>query len=189
MNTTLHIAAATFVVCIFMSYCAYQLAGGLMYRNPGWLFGTGCVVAALGVVTKALPLLAQEGWVGPGAKGLDIAAAAVDPTLMALASGLIGAAFVLNVQWQYEHERENLLETLKMVEDNLQEELRRGSMGEEYRDSWHESIALRTKHLRQLRKRLKRLNGGQKVNTDSSQNVSVNIPACRCNHDRSQWSD
>lgn len=160
-----------------------------MYRNPGWLFGTGCVVAALGVVTKALPLLAQEGWVGPGAKGLDIAAAAVDPTLMALASGLIGAAFVLNVQWQYEHERENLLETLKMVEDNLQEELRRGSMGEEYRDSWHESIALRTKHLRQLRKRLKRLNGGQKVNTDSSQNVSVNIPACRCNHDRSQWSD
>ena len=70
----------------------------------------------------------QEAWPGLGKEGFDVAAAAVDPTLMALAGGLIGAAFVLKVQWLYESERDRLLESLRIGEINLARDRGHGSL-------------------------------------------------------------
>lgn len=159
-----------------------------MYRNPHWLFGTGCIVATIAVVVKALPIISKEVWPGVGKEGFDVAAAAVDPTLMALAGGLVGAAFVLKVQWNYERERDSLLEQLSSGEKNLEQELQRFPLNEDGRASWREVCAHRTSELLKIRKRLKQLSGGQ-INFEGRPYIS-SAERCQCrNSDRSSWSD
>lgn len=161
-----------------------------MYRNPGWLLGIGCIVAALAVVAKALPIISKELWSGTGKEGFDVAASAVDPTLMALAGGLIGAAFVLKVQWLYENERDRLLDILKMEEHNLAQDMQRTHLTDEDRDSWIEAFVRRSDSIRKIHKRLRQLSGGQ-IDLDEHRHISSDTTQSgRCrDFDRSNWSD
>lgn len=83
----------------------YFSLGPWLYRRPWALLILGLIASAFSVLLKATPImlkaLPQFAELAPS---LEIAAAAVDPTLIGLAGGLIATAFLLKLQSTYSQE-------------------------------------------------------------------------------------
>lgn len=153
MELTLTLAVVNFVVCTMLVISAYGILSARMVRNPAWLLGMGLVLAAIAIIVKGAPLLTQAVLKGNGSEGLDIAAATVDPTLVALAGGLIASAFILKVQILRESKIENLLAQSARLEKMIETELSRKVFTEAERaQRFHELLRLKNKAEEELHK-------------------------------------
>jgi hypothetical protein len=86
-------STSLFIVALYVGL------GPWLYRRPWALLAMGLITAALAVIAKATPiLLKQFPQLSEIFPELDIAASAVDPTLIGLSGGLIAAAFLLKLQ-------------------------------------------------------------------------------------------
>jgi signal transduction histidine kinase len=183
MEVTLTIAVATFAICLLAIVQIYALVSGRMLRNPRWLLIMGVVVAAIAVMIKALPMLAHSVWKGPGVEGLDVAAAVIDPTLMALAGGLIGSAFVLKIQLLHDQERDFLLASRIELTELMTGQLNIASVNPangEANDLQRDVLISRLNRQREIEKALRELSGNDFVDS---------LSAVSRERNRTEWID
>lgn len=65
----------------------------------------GLLTSAFGILVKSLPITLKTTEAFKNSIFMDIAASVVDPTLIGLAGGLIGSAFILKIQILYDQEK------------------------------------------------------------------------------------
>lgn len=88
------VAAVCFVVVSL-----YLIIGSWAYRKPWLLLVIGLLASAFSVLIKGTPQLLKVFQNLPWSSGeLDLASSFVDPTLVGLAGGLLGSAFILKAQ-------------------------------------------------------------------------------------------
>lgn len=88
-----------FLVASFFIVALYMNLGPWIYRRPWALLVVGLIASAFSVLLKASPILLKSlPQLSEHFVSLEIAAAAVDPTLIGLSGGLIATAFILKLQ-------------------------------------------------------------------------------------------
>lgn len=88
-----------FVVASFLIITLYMSLGPWLYRRPWALLALGLITSAISVAMKATPIILKSfPQLADHAPDLELAASAVDPTLIGLSGGLIAAAFLLKLQ-------------------------------------------------------------------------------------------
>jgi hypothetical protein len=160
MDVTLSIAMMQFAICAFLVVLAYGLVKARMLSNPDWLLGMGLGMAALATLLKAFPMVSQAVWQGVGREGLEVAAATVDPTLVALAGGLIASAFVLKVQALHASQLATLSAQKSSLEKIIEdEELMRARPDAEGEADRQKRYMQLWQHKREVEKELEKLTG------------------------------
>lgn len=107
----------TFMSSAFLVVLAYGALTPGMLKKPWILLIMGFVVSAFGIMVKSLPVTLKMTPAFKDSVFMDIAASVADPTLIGLAGGLIGSAFILKIQILYEKEKESHAKRVLLIED------------------------------------------------------------------------
>ncbi|RJF97478.1 hypothetical protein [Noviherbaspirillum saxi] len=112
----------TLVVPIFIIISLYMTVDSWFMKRPWVLLLMGFVTASFGLGIKAIPLTLKSFEASAfEITFLEIAASALDPTLLALAGGLIASAFILKIQHDYDNVSAENKESFARAEEHKNE--------------------------------------------------------------------